>query len=457
MSQVPSTTATEGNEAFPLHKAVFENDYALFSALLPNHNIAEKDVHGNTPLHLAVMLGRNDFIEALLTHNAPVNARNLNGWSCLHEAVSFGGRQTVRALLEKGNEQVRQEWEARKPQVKQVFERIGSFCTELHWDVRSWVPVISSLLPSDILKIYKKGLDFRVDLTLVDFQNLQWVRGSITVLVTVSFKANENKIRLLDNKRKVYQFVRKPDHIARQSLDDDVDELMSNDIEVAQFQTDSVVFEPIQVGWVTRGTRREHVGRYEADFYLAKGLSDKLKVRQEHLSEDDIRRNNQLRGTAPANTTAPQAETIESMERQRRESLAPPPPSNVTYRDYIGAPPGAPPVLGRPLVQRCSTKAFKPSTFALSDQFPVTVNELLGLLEGLINPGPLQKIHDFVLRKLPRGFPVKLEVPVLPTVFLTLALPIFEFRETMEDSLFEVPEGYQEVTDVIPGDVLSSV
>ncbi|XP_064489833.1 ankyrin repeat domain-containing protein 13C-like isoform X3 [Ornithodoros turicata] len=96
--EVPSTAATEGNEAFPLHKAVFENDYDLFSALLPNHNIAEKDVHGNTPLHLAVMLGRNDFIEALLTHNAPVNARNLHGWSCLHEAVSFGGRQTGLSL-----------------------------------------------------------------------------------------------------------------------------------------------------------------------------------------------------------------------------------------------------------------------------------------------------------------------------------------------------------------------
>ncbi|GAA6072782.1 ankyrin repeat domain-containing protein 13C [Tachysurus ichikawai] len=42
---------------FPVHESVFKGDVRRLSSLIRTQNIAQKDVHGNTPLHLAVMMG----------------------------------------------------------------------------------------------------------------------------------------------------------------------------------------------------------------------------------------------------------------------------------------------------------------------------------------------------------------------------------------------------------------
>uniref|UniRef100_A0AAQ5YC08 Ankyrin repeat domain 13C n=1 Tax=Amphiprion ocellaris TaxID=80972 RepID=A0AAQ5YC08_AMPOC len=42
---------------FPVHECVFKGDVRRLSSLIRTQNIAQKDVHGNTPLHLAVMMG----------------------------------------------------------------------------------------------------------------------------------------------------------------------------------------------------------------------------------------------------------------------------------------------------------------------------------------------------------------------------------------------------------------
>ena len=46
-----------------------------------------QDVHGNTALHLAVMLGRRELVHLLLAHGAPVKVKNKLGWSPLSEAI----------------------------------------------------------------------------------------------------------------------------------------------------------------------------------------------------------------------------------------------------------------------------------------------------------------------------------------------------------------------------------
>ena len=44
-------------------------------------------MHGNTALHLAVMLGRMECVQLLLAHGAPVKLKNRAGWSPLAEAI----------------------------------------------------------------------------------------------------------------------------------------------------------------------------------------------------------------------------------------------------------------------------------------------------------------------------------------------------------------------------------
>jgi len=48
-----------------------------------------QDVHGNTALHLAVMLGRKECVHLLCAHGAPVKTKNNQGWSPLAEAIRY--------------------------------------------------------------------------------------------------------------------------------------------------------------------------------------------------------------------------------------------------------------------------------------------------------------------------------------------------------------------------------
>ena len=49
---------------------------------------------GNTPLHLAVMMGHRDCVQVLLSHGAGIKLKNAQGWTPVAEAVSYGDRET---------------------------------------------------------------------------------------------------------------------------------------------------------------------------------------------------------------------------------------------------------------------------------------------------------------------------------------------------------------------------
>lgn len=76
-----------GDNNYPLHYHVFTNNLRQVSQLLRKCNVSEKDLHGNTPLHLATMLGHKECVHLLLAHGAPVKVKNAQGWSPLAEAI----------------------------------------------------------------------------------------------------------------------------------------------------------------------------------------------------------------------------------------------------------------------------------------------------------------------------------------------------------------------------------
>ena len=69
------------------------------------------------------------------------------------------------------------------------------------------VPLVSRVLPSDICRIHKKGAKIRVDTTLVDFTDMPWERGDISIVFNGDAE-RQHSLFILDNKQKVYQQVR---------------------------------------------------------------------------------------------------------------------------------------------------------------------------------------------------------------------------------------------------------
>lgn len=429
--------ASEEEDSYPLHECVFSGDKQKFSQLLRTHDVQKKDKHGNTPLHLAVMLGRKECVQLLLAHGALVKVRNLAGWSPLAEAVSYGDRQTITSLVRKLKQQAREQMEERRPCLISALNQMGDFYMELKWDFQSWVPLVSRMLPSDICRIYKKGSSIRLDSTLVDFNDMRWERGDISFLFNGDRKPGQS-LTVLDNKQARFQRVRYEE--TEVEIEDEVDLLMSSDIMAAQMSTKSITFTPAQTGWIFREDRKEKVGPFQSDFYVINGMILESRKRREHLSEEDLQKNKAIMESLTKGNT--QGLDVNG-EPVRRISLPPPPACKVTWEEYHNSEPGAHSPLGREMVYKESSRSFK-ATVAMSLDFPLSVEMLLNVLDVIAPFKHFNKLREFVLMKLPPGFPVKIDIPILPTVTAKITFQEFAFRDDIKAELFEVPEHYVE-------------
>ncbi|XP_017781382.1 PREDICTED: ankyrin repeat domain-containing protein 13C [Nicrophorus vespilloides] len=427
------------NDRYPLHRSVFDNDLKTLSRLLRIHDVAEKDKHGNTALHLAVMLGRKECVQLLLKHDAPVKVKNGLGWTVLAEAISYGNRPTISSLVRKFRQQSREQMEERRPNLVHALNKINDFYMELKWDFQSWVPLVSRILPSDICKIYKSGANIRLDTTLVDFSDMRWERGDISFIFNGNAPPNQS-LTVLDNGQKVYQNVKYEE--SEMEIEDEVDLLMSTDILAAQISTKSISFIRAQSGWIFREDKTEVVaGQYASELYTVHGLVLESRKRREHLSLDDLQKNKALLESFT------KGGNIQNFDQNgvpvRRSSLNPPPDKSVTWPQYIQSELNSYPRLGRDLVYKESSKSFK-ATIAMSPEFPLSVAMLLNVLEVIAPFKHFSKLRDFIAAKLPSGFPVKVEIPILPTVTAKITFQEFEFRDDIPKNLFTRPKDYIE-------------
>ncbi|KAG7269280.1 hypothetical protein CRUP_027275 [Coryphaenoides rupestris] len=308
------------------------------------------------------MMGNKECAHLLLAHNAPVKVKNAQGWSPLAEAISYGDRQMITALLRKLKQQSRETVEDKRPKLLTALKELGDFYLELHWDFQSWVPLLSRILPSDACKIYKQGINIRLDTTLIDFTDMKCQRGDLSFIFNGDAIPSESFV-VLDNEQKVYQRIHHEE--SEMETEEEVDILMSSDVYSATLSTKSITFSRAQSGWLFR--------------------------------EDKT----------PA----------------RRPSLTPPAPNTISWEEYITADNGKAPHLGRELVCKESKKNFKATHF--------------------------NKLREFVQMKLPPGFPVKLDIPVFPTITATVTFQEFRY-DKFQQSIFTIPNEYTEDPNRFP-------
>ncbi|XP_072297766.1 ankyrin repeat domain-containing protein 13C-like [Eucyclogobius newberryi] len=420
---------------FPVHECVFRGDVRRLSSLIRSHSILQKDVHGNTPLHLAVMLGHKECALLLLAHNAPVKVKNAQGWSPLAEAISYGDRQMITAILRKLKQQSRETVEDKRPKLLKALRELGDFYLELHWDFQSWVPLLSRMLPSDACKIYKQGTNIRLDTTLIDFNDMKCQRGDLSFIFDGD-AAPARSFVVLDNETKVYQRIHHEE--SEMETEEEVDILMSSDVYSATLSTKSITFSRSQIGWLFREDKTERIGNFLADFYSVNGLVLESRKRREHLSEEDILRNKAIMESLSKGGSIGE----HNFEPVKRLSLSAPAPNTISWEEYITAEHGKPPHLGRELVCKESKKNFK-ATVAMSQDFPLGIESLLNVLEVVAPFKHFNKLREFVQMKLPPGFPVKLDIPVFPTITATVTFQEFRYDE-FDESIFFIPAEYKE-------------
>ena len=105
---------------------------------------------------------------------------------------------------------------------------------------------------------------------------------------------------------------------------------------------------------------------------------------------------------------------------------------------------------GTPLISSSKTyisQVFTDKWFVFSlkcQDFPLSKAMLLDVLEVVAPVKHFSKLREFVEMKLPPGFPVKVDIPILPTITTRVNFQDFEFRNNMPDTLFQIPKDYVE-------------
>lgn len=431
----------EGLPQYALHECVFLDNPKLLCTLARKLNVNEQDKHGNTAMHLACMLGRKELVHLLLSHGSSPTVRNLNGWSPLSEAISYGDRQTISSMLRKVNILSHNRRDSFMPKLAKVLNGMEDFCLNFKWDFQSWVPLVSRILPSDVCRLRKMGSNIRLDTTLVDFDDKRWVRGDLSIFF-FGEKPTSHSLAIVDNNMGVFQWIQYSGDTDR-NHEEEVDFLMSTDIVNAHISTKHMHFTRLQKGWLFREDRSEPVGNYNSDFYTIHGITFKTSKRREHLSKEDVQKNKMVYDWFMRDGPALPDEYGVGLQPPLRKSLPPPPKSNVTWQEYISAEPGKYAVLGRPIICKETSKAYR-ATVAMSPDFPMSVEMLLNVLQAIAPLKHYSRLREIIGVKLPPGFPVQIDVPIIPTISAKVTFLDFQFTNDLREEDFKIPVDYLE-------------
>lgn len=445
-----------------VHKAAFEGDAETLRAAIraatpegANDDsgagpavINSQDVHGNTPLLIAVMLGHRECVKVLLDNGADVMSPGGGTWPPITEAVSLGDRPIAEQLLARLDQHMQTEVAAKSSKFFNAVTGIQDCWVEMDWDVHSWVPLVSRVLPSDTIQIWKKGNRLRMDSTLIDVSEKSLKRGLRSVVITATLNEdNEPVLEMvtIDHGTKTYAKEVLFDGIKKQMTaksakdkEDDLNALLANDLVDADVTTSSTSFPRAQSGWLGwKADRVETVEGRECRVHNVDGLSFITITRREHLSPEDIKFNKDFT-QAMARDKVP-----DDFRYPDRLSLPRPAPHGLSWEQYRTAPTKT--HLGRPMQKKEKVKTLK-GTVYMCDDFPLTLDELSSLITVVASKAEqIKKVRAFLDNQLPAGFPVKLEVPVFPTVSVRVTTKQC-ITGAVDESVFNIPDGMAEVT-----------
>jgi ankyrin repeat protein len=128
---------------YNLHKLVWLDDPValvdyLESKTLNVNELEERDPRGNTPLILAIMLGRRTCVQILLKRGASCLSPNRAGWYPIQEATSLGDRELVKIILLKRQQELCDYFNERQSKMMRQLESVNDFYLEVHWNFQSW-------------------------------------------------------------------------------------------------------------------------------------------------------------------------------------------------------------------------------------------------------------------------------------------------------------------------------
>ncbi|XP_022613114.1 ankyrin repeat domain-containing protein 13A [Seriola dumerili] len=407
---------------FPLHSAVWENDYRKLEEqiTIPQNGIETVDPRGRTPLHLAVSLGHLESVRVLLRHGAEVTKENAKNWTVLQEAVSTGDPEMVQLVLQRRDYLKASTALGGVPELLSKIRESPDFYMEMKWEFTSWIPLLSRVCPSDVCRIWKSGASLRVDATLLGFENMTWIRGRRSYI----FRGDDSCAELMEVNHDDEVVDTERFNISQEMEDVTLESMQPAEQEVAKrlttpivntyLDTKDIAFERNKSGiWGWRTDKTEVVNGFEAKVFSVNNVNVVIRTRTEHLTDEEKARIKSERnilesllGTVEQHISAQGDLTLEYATATNPTAITPEeyfdPDFDLGNRD-----------IGRPIELSIRTQKFK-GTLWMSEEHPLSLVEQVTPIIDLMarTSSHFARLRDFVTLKFPPGFPVKIEIPL---------------------------------------------
>uniref|UniRef100_A0A3P9CH74 Ankyrin repeat domain 13A n=1 Tax=Maylandia zebra TaxID=106582 RepID=A0A3P9CH74_9CICH len=387
------------------HLIIFQND------------IEAVDPRGRTPLHLAVSLGHLESVRILLRHGGQVTKENANNWTVLQEAVSTGDPEMVQLVLQ------RRDYLKASTALGGVPELLGVFHVWMLFVSVSCcfaVPLVSRVCPSDVCRIWKSGASLRVDVTLLGFENMTWIRGRRSYI----FRGDDSFAELMEvnhddevvdiERFNISQEMEDVTLESMQPAEQEVAKRLTTPIVNTYLDTKDIAFERTKSGiWGWRADKTEVVNGFEAKVFSVNNVNVVIRTRTEHLTDEEKARIKSERnilesllGTVEQHINAQGDLTLEYATANNPTAITPEeyfdPDFDLVKRD-----------IGRPIELSIRTQKFK-GTLWMSEDHPLSLVEQVTPIIDLMarTSSHFARLRDFVTLKFPPGFPVKIEIPL---------------------------------------------
>lgn len=445
------SSARDNSGHFPLHLLVWNNDYRQLEKELRGQNVEALDPRGRTLLHLAVSLGHLESARVLLRHKADVTKENREGWTVLHEAVSTGDPEMVYTVLQHRDYHNTSMALEGVPELLQKILEAPDFYVQMKWEFTSWVPLVSRICPNDVCRIWKSGAKLRVDITLLGFENMSWIRGRRSFI----FKGEDNRAELMevnhDDRVVTTEHFDLSQEMERLTLDlmkpkgREVERRLTSPVINTSLDTKNIAFERTKSGfWGWRTDKAEVVNGYEAKVYTVNNVSVITKIRTEHLTEEEKKRYKadrnpleSLLGTVEHQFGAQGDLTTECATANNPTAITPEEYFNEEFdlkdRD-----------IGRPKELTIRTQKFK-ATLWMCEDFPLSLGEQVIPIINLMarTSAHFARLRDFIKLEFPPGFPVKIEIPLFHVLNARITFGNVNGCSTAEETGSQNVEGTQ--------------
>ncbi|KAL6332155.1 hypothetical protein AAG906_001869 [Vitis piasezkii] len=397
-----------------------------------------------TPLHLSVRLNDCFAAKTLAAAGADVSLQNSAGWNPLQEALCQRSSDIALVLVRLHHRFAWSKWRRRLPRLVAVLRRMRDFYMEISFHFESSViPFVGKIAPSDTYKIWKRDGNLRADTSLAGFDGFKIQR------------ADQSFLFLGDGDR---DFDVPPGSLLVLNHDDKkIFDAFENagapmsDSDIAGFCAQTSVYRPGmdvtkaelvgRTNW-RRQEKTESVGEWKAKVYeihnvifsfRSRKISTEIDAGSEQVLPLELDEDAEEGFLVAENFGPPDRRRHSSFVREEREFLS-------VGRKSVDIPSAAPdrrrlsPAVAPPQTKEKEyLKSLRPSVW-LTEQFPLKTEELLPLLDILANKvKAVRRMRELLTTKFPPGtFPVKLAIPVVPTVRVVITFTKFVELQSTE-------------------------